>query len=587
MQQMIPEASASEPAAAGLQAALTIALAGLCYLLYRRYRKSYYLIWTGAWLLYSVRLGVIFTFLVTGRPLWLYWHQVATGLTALALLWAALAFSQGTRWRGWYAVLIAFPVVWSYIAIYRMDNFMLAAAPAVLFLSLATLWTGVVFLQHYRRVGSGASLFLAIALVLWAVHHLDYPFLRARGVWNPWGYYIDSVFELAMGLGILLIVGEELQRGLHTLSALSTHLQARDASDLPRLLLERAMTLPGVRGSALLLRDGDGAHVVQGAGVCSAWEVGPADAHATDAVTMAMQERRPVVESPAAPTRGAHAWVAALPILSRDDVRGALVVVGQARDPFAALDTDFLLALGRQFGAALENAELYERLQARTADLERLAARMVRQHEEERHRLSRELHDETAQVLAAVNLQLGLLRESSPEASPRLDRALGLVDDGIRSIRAVTYRLRPPLLDDLGLRTALRGLVDEFAERFDIGVAFDAPPTLPALNHDAELALFRALQEALSNIARHAGAQHVQVRICPVGQSVRLEVRDDGAGLRLPQDDRPASAFGGTGLDGMRERLALLGGRLDIRNVDRGVELTVVLPLDKDDRHER
>jgi len=582
MQQLIPDASASEPAAATLQAALTIALAGLCYLLYRRYRKSYYLIWTVAWLLYSVRLAVIFTFLVTGRPMWLYWHQVATGLTALTLLWAALAFSQGTRWRAWFIPMIAFPVVWSYLAIYRMDNFMLAAAPAVLFLSLATLWTGVVFLRHHRRVGSGASLFLAVALILWAVHHLDYPFLRARGVWNPWGYYLDSVFELAMGLGILLIVGEELQRGLHTLAALSTHLQATDSASLPRVLLERAMTLPAVRGSALLLRDGNEVRVVQGAGVCRAWQHEPPDERAAAAVAAAMQERRPVVESPGGRSRGSHAWVAALPVLSRDDVRGALVVVGQARDPFAALDTDFLLALGRQFGAALENAELYERLQARTADLERLAARMVRQHEEERHRLSRELHDETAQVFAAVNLQLGLLRESSPEESPRLDRALGLVGDGIRSIRAVTYRLRPPLLDDLGLRTALRGLIDEFAARFDIAVQFDAPAVLPPLGHDAELALFRALQEGLSNIARHAGARHVQVRLCMAGDSVRLEVRDDGAGLRAQDEERPPSAFGGTGLDGMRERLALLGGRLDIRSADRGVELTVVLPLDKD-----
>jgi signal transduction histidine kinase len=584
MQQNIPP-YASEPAAAFLQTAITVSLAGICFLLWRRYHKKYFLIWSLAWVFYSLRLAAILAFLFSARLAWLYWHQVMTGLTALALLWAALAFSQIVRPRRGFLLLAAFPIGWSYIAIYRMDNFMLAAAPAVAFLSIATLLTGLVFLRHHRRAGSTASLVLGIALLLWSVHHLDYPFLRARGIWDPYGYYIDIMFELAMGAGIMLIVGEELHSGLRTLSALSGHLQAGERiGDLPRELLTRAMTLPAVHGAALFRVDNEGhTRVTHGAGALAHWENEPVPSGAHHVVQQAVATRRPVVhdakaDSASSPeTRG---YVAALPILTRDDVRGALAVVARVKDPFAALDTDFLVALGRQFGAALEIAELYRGLEERTGELERLAARMVHQDEEERRRLSRELHDETAQVFAAVNMQLGLLRETvPPEFAPRLDRALDLVGEGIRTIRTVTERLRPPLLDDLGLVAAMRGLIDEFVEHQDIEVRFEAPPAPPDLGHDAELALFRALQEALSNVARHADASRVDVALATTTGNVTLRVADNGCGLGAAHRSGHRLT-GGTGLEGMRERVSMLRGRMSIHNGDRdGVEIVIDLPL--------
>jgi signal transduction histidine kinase len=588
--QPVPSAS-SEPAAAFLQSALTVALAVVCAELYRRYRKPYFAAWALAWLLYSLRLAGIIVFLLTEQQIWLYWHQVATGWTGLALLWAALVFSQRVSWRRIYLAFIAFPVLWSYVAIYRLDDFLLAAGPAVAFLSGATLWTAWVFFRHNRRVGSSVAAFLAAVLLLWGLHHLDYPFLRARGVWNPWGYYIDIVFELATGAGMLMLVGEDLDRGLHTLSALSAHLQPGGrGGDFLREWLERALTLSAVRGSALWVKRDDGAgdgSIIAAAGGCAAWEAGPLPAAAARAVDEAVQGGRAVVTRPGAPSgrdrRGQHGYIAALPVLRRDAIREVLLVVGEARDPFAALDTDYLVTLGRQLGAALENAELYQRLAARTAELERIAARLAHQHEDERRRLSRELHDETAQVLAALNMQLGILRESAgPDQAARLDRLLALLGEGIHGIRSVTNRLRPPLLDDLGLLAALRGLVDDFAERNGIDVRFAAPASLPRLPEGAELALFRALQEALSNVARHAAATSVNVTIASEGGNVCLRVRDDGRGL--PADVGPPDRIGattmGSGLDGMRERVSLVGGSISLRNGEAsGVELTVIVPL--------
>ena len=573
----IPAAASSEPAAAILQAVVTAALAAVCVFLYRRYRKRYFAAWSVAWLLYSLRLGVILVFLLTERRIWLYWHQVVTGWTALAILWAALVFSQSRIRSARYGLLFIFPVVWSYVAIYQMNDFLLAALPAVLFLSGATVWTAWVFLRHHRQVGSGAALFLAVVLLLWGLHHLDYPFLRAQGVWNPWGYYIDILFELAMGAGILLLVGEDLDRGVHTLSALSGHLQPGAGGTFLPEWLGRALSLPAVRGSALWMRqegDGPGA-IVHAVGACSDWSGKTVSRQAADAVLEAIRTREPAIVHGGGQA-GTFGYVAALPVLRHESIREALLVVGEARDPFAALDASYLVALGQQLGAALENADLYRGLEARSAQLERIAARMVHQHEDERRRLSRELHDETAQVFAAVNMQLGIMREAADAVhAAKLDRVLALMNEGIRGIRSVTDRLRPPLLDDLGLLPALRGLVDDFADHRSMEVRFEAPHSLPRIPEDAEVALFRALQEALSNVARHAGATRVEVTLSIEGNAVVLVVADDGRGMTHGVERA------GSGLDGMRERVTLLGGTVAVTNRPTGgIDLRVRLPVD-------
>jgi signal transduction histidine kinase len=427
---------AGEFPAATLQAAITFALALLCFGLWRRSRLPHFGWWSLAFALFLLRITVIMAFLATGDRLWLFWHQVATGWTALALLWAAVVFAHAAVWRPRYYVLVAFPLLWSYIAVIKLDNFQLAAIPAVLFLSLATLWTGRVLLVHRRRESWGASTLLGWTFVLWGVHHLDYPVLRARGAWSPWGYYLDILFLLAVGAGILLLV----------------------------------------------------------------------------------------------------------------------------------------------------NSDLASRLQARTVELERLSRQMVRQHEDERRRLSLELHDETAQVFAAVKMQLGLVRErfvtADPMVAQRLQRTVDLVDEGIRGIRNVTNDLRPSLLDDLGLLPALRSLVADFADRRGVRATLDAPDSLPVLYDEAEVALFRALQEALANVARHAGDAPAHATISVIGADIVLCIADRGPGF---DGERALSRFeteGHLGLAGMRERINALGGHVEVRAAPgAGVAIEIRVPI--------
>lgn len=580
---VVSSAATSELAAAFLQVTVTVGLALIYLYLYRRYRKRTFLVWVVAWSLYALRLGAITTFLLTENRVWLYWHQVVTGWTALAILWAALVFSQRLEYKKRYLALAAFPVLWSYLAIYQLENFLLAAGPAVVFLSAATFWAGWAMLRYSHQVRSKAALVLSFGFFLWALHHLDYPFLRAQGAWAPWGYYLDVIVQLWMGAGMLLVIIEDQHRGLATLSALSGELQRGQKEDhFLDALLDRPLTLPAVRGSALYLLSDGGGGFVGGVGTCGEWTGADPSPMAARAIQRALSSGVPEIVNHDGSTARAG-YVAALPVLREATVIGALVIVGDAVDPFAALDTRFLTALGRQVGAALENADLYRRVEERTRALEELAKRMVQQHEDERRRLSRELHDETAQVFSAVKLQLGMIRERvAPALEPRVDRALDLVDAGIESIRNVTHDLRPSLLDDLGLLPALRALVDEFEERSGIETTLLAPDALPPMSGDAELALFRALQEALANVARHADASAVEVSMAVPDGVVEMCVEDDGVGLSDGVTSGTLEGNGRMGLVGMRERITALGGSFTVASSARaGVRLEVRVPVSK------
>lgn len=578
---MDPATILIEREAAILQVAITIGLALLFALLYHRYRRPHFLWWCGAWMLYTVRIALIITFLVTESRTWLYLHQVVTVWTAFAVLAAALSFERRQLWRPVYWVAAILPVPWAYVTIYLLDNFLLAAILTVVLLGAATLWTGLVFLRFRQRTGSTSAGFVAGTLLLWGLHHLDYPLLRARGLLAPWSYYIDSLLILALGVGVVLLVMEELQRGLRTLSTLSGDLHRRRAAGggAP-VLLERVLDLAGVSGSALWSPEpAPAGRFTHGLGVSASWPGTTPDGTLARGLHEAMRTGRPVLLSECEVSSGNNRitlpFAGLVPVIGTGAPKGVAVLAGASRAPFTALDEDFLLALGQQFGAALESADLDFRLEARTAELERLSLTLIRQHEDQRQRLARELHDETAQVFSAMTLQLGLLREETGDTGPRLDTLRSLVDTGMESIRRVADDLRPPVLDDLGLAAALQAVATDFGERSAIATRFDTSGTLPRLGEDSELALFRVLQEALANVARHAGARSVSVELREDDGGVSLAVLDDGRGF-----DAAGSAAGGRmGLIGMQERMLAAGGKLVVHTAPgQGARLVASVP---------
>jgi signal transduction histidine kinase len=269
-----------------------------------------------------------------------------------------------------------------------------------------------------------------VAFVLWGLHHLDYPFLRARGAWVPWGYFLDIGFELAIGIGFAVMV----------------------------------------------------------------------------------------------------------------------------------------------------LSDTAARLAVRTAELGRLQLRTTKADEDTRRRLARDLHDETAQTLSAVKLEIGLLREgAAQDTGERLDRLLQLMDQGISGIRRVVADLRPAQLDDLGLAPAIRSLATEVGDRAGLMVTVEIDPTLPRLGAERELALFRAAQEAIANVIRHAEASRLTIRLRTSKDRVRLTVRDDGRGFSAGTDLVALERSGHLGLAGMRERIGGLGGTVELDG-RAGMTVTVDLP---------
>ena len=551
----------SEFAAALLLALIALGGAGYCAWLYSRFRKPYYAWWSASCLLYAVRVGVIIGFIRTQQSGWLFWHQVLTGWTALGFLAAGLSFARGLKWTPKLALIALFPVVWSYIAIFTLENFLLAVVPAIVFLSAATLITGISFARHAQRTGSPGAWTLAGAFTLWAVHHLDYPLLRARGAWVPWGYYLDILFILAVVAGIGLLVIDDLRRGLEALASLSADVQASARGDaVLTALLERPLRLRGVSGTALyLVRDGT---VIDGAGKAQAWKGTALPPAVADVVAAAVRDWRSV-SAGIPPRAGNERFVAALPIYRDAGVSHVLVLTGDVRDPFSALDEEFLRALGGQVGSALQQAELTSQLEERTDELARLSMRLVEQHEDERKRLARELHDETGQLFSALRMEVGALAalHGAGDVAARMDT---LVSAGLSSLRRVTAALRPSLLDDLGLLSAVRSLVAEVSREGQVRAELVAPVALAPLPRERELALFRAAQEGITNVLRHASASQLVITIDGSAGDVQLTVDDDGTGPPTRAYLAAQERGGHVGLVGMRERLVALGGRMNI-----------------------
>jgi PAS domain S-box-containing protein len=217
--------------------------------------------------------------------------------------------------------------------------------------------------------------------------------------------------------------------------------------------------------------------------------------------------------------------------------------------------------------------------------LRQLTHRLLQSQDEERRRIARELHDSTVQNLGALIAHLAFLRkragplESQDEI--RISESVSLCDQVIKEIRTLSYLLHPPLLDEVGLASALQWYVRGFSQRSGIQVEVAVVRDIGRLPSEVEMALFRVVQESLTNIHRHSGSARADIRLTKEGDQVLVQVKDRGRGMRLESSADSGNTIQsiGVGILGMRERLRQLGGRLEIKSSYGGTTVTAIVPL--------
>ena len=257
-----------------------------------------------------------------------------------------------------------------------------------------------------------------------------------------------------------------------------------------------------------------------------------------------------------------------VPLKLRGHVIGVVEAVHSRPGAFTQNDLKVLEAAAGWAAIAISNARLFEEVRSAHGRLRQLAQQVVSAQEEERRRLSRELHDEAGQVLTALKINLDMLQASVPaelaEVRHGIAEAAGLTDQTMEQIRLLAHNLRPPGLENVGLNATIGGLCRDFASWTQLAIRYKGT-ALPPLPDAVAITMYRFVQEALTNVARHAGASQVKVVLDCEDNLLTVSVADDGLGFRLQEQLSTSNRPGGIGLIGMQERLEMLDGQLEIK----------------------
>jgi PAS domain S-box-containing protein len=272
-------------------------------------------------------------------------------------------------------------------------------------------------------------------------------------------------------------------------------------------------------------------------------------------------------------------FLASFPIKYKDETLGAITCVGRQPRQLAAHEIQLINSMSSQIAVALENSRYYEQTKKQAMQLRNYAVRQESVRELERTRISREIHDELGQALTALKLEVSLLRTklriNDSDLDPRIGEISEMLDGTIETVRKIATQLRPDVLDKLGLIPAIEWHLQEFGKRTGIKSDFVSRPGELHLSEPQSTAFFRILQEALTNVARHARASRVRIRLDQKAEQTFLLVEDNGVGIDAEKITDPDSL----GLLGMQERARALGGRVNVRrNRRKGTLVTARIP---------
>ena len=279
-----------------------------------------------------------------------------------------------------------------------------------------------------------------------------------------------------------------------------------------------------------------------------------------------------------------------LPLKSKETVVGVLLMGSETEILFGGNEQELLKSLGNTIGVAIDHARLFEEVKTTSREieqerekLEQLTMKLLVSQEEERRKISRELHDEAGQLLSTLKINLEMIGKQLPEGLESIEQLVGksklLVDQSSLEIKRICTNLLPSVLESLGLEAALASYIDGFRKSYGIDTEFNSCQIKERLSFEIERVIYRVVQESLNNIAKHADATQLRVNLIDTPSSIIAIIEDNGAGFDLPKTLSSQDANRGLGLLGIKERVSLVNGKVTIKSEPgRGTVIRLEIP---------
>jgi PAS domain S-box-containing protein len=428
-----------------------------------------------------------------------------------------------------------------------------------------TVWAAVVFSAWYCGIGPSVVAIIISSLGVW---HWFLP---------PYGSFFKSHTEVFGMLGFLLFsavfvaLGETtrriaLKRERAEVELREAHERLEDRVRKRTAALEEKAVLLDLANDAIFVKSANGtiSYWNEGATRLYGWTMMEALGHAPAEL---LHSEYPI---PLAEIESLDEWEGEIRHAKRDGTR--IIVVSRW--------TKIRDANGGLAGWLEINTDITDRKRAEDS-ARALSGRILTLQDEERRRIARGLHDSLGQYLAALKMALDAFPSPTPVQAAALSDSAQMVEKCLIETRTISQLLHPPLLDEAGFGSAARLYVEGFARRSGIEINLDLPKELMRLHADVEIALFRAVQECLTNIHKHANCSSVDIRVAQDAKQVRLEIADNGQGMSRERLNRllQGAAEVGVGIAGMRERFRELGGSLELRSTRKGTTVIVTAPM--------
>ncbi len=491
---------------------------------------------------------------------------------------AALAASGLALVAAWSLAPAGFPWAWNAIPV--------SAVEALLFIAAA---------RSYRRSegaqGDPATSLVTSALALTGVLQFAYPLLRPPQGGILIGALVAGTLTLMLGVGLISRTWHDT-RETELMNAIAGVLnRSKNVREALGETLRLVASLLGIESGWVFLRERGQFALATSCGLPSSLAADGAVRMNGDCRCLALlaEGQLPlavnIVDCQRMEKAGLQSRHASVPLRASASTVGLMNLVLPGGRTFDERKLQILSAIGDQIGLAVERGLLFDEVTAKERSRGELLEKLLTAHEDERRRIARELHDEAGQSLTAliVNLELAAQEPSADRLRGQLGQLRELAERTLAEIRRLIYDLRPSILDDLGLVAALRWYAKNLLDPQGIAWTLSVSGVSGRLPAKLETAAFRLVQEALTNVLKHAEASTVTVGMSAAGRELHVRIEDNGRGFD-PRRSRSADRSGGFGLLGMQERVELVGGRWEVQSTPGvGTVVTAVLPI-RDER---